>query len=1506
MLPGSLVLGQIQEIKRSDIELSLPNKLSGFIPLTSISDKISEHVSHLVGDEDGSVESSSVHEKDTTENVNLSSLFYIGQYLRAYVVATSDKNGKRHIELSINPRQANVGLTGTELLVHSMIQATVQSVEDHGLVMSLGMEDESIRGFMSSREVGSMRKASDIKAGAVYLCLITGLSSNGKIVKLSADPQRIGNVRKTNYLPDAPTVDAYLPGTAVEVLISEVTASGIHGKVMGLLDVTADLIHSGASSSKKSIGARYPIGSKIKGRIICTFSESNEKRLGISLLDHVMCFTPSVVKKADNQHPLDVLPISTIIDNVKVAKVEPALGLFVDLGIEGPQGFVHISRIADERVQSLSETTGFYKVGSVHRGRILGYSPMDAQYSVSLESSVLELPFLRLEDVAVGQIVTGTIEKILIKAEGVSGLIIKLTDTITGLVPSMHFADINLQYPERKFKEGMSVKARVLVIDLEKRQMRLTLKKSLVKDEAKPFLSYESLEVGMQSPGTVINILPTGAVVQFYGSTRGFLPISEMSETFIKDPQQHLSVGQVVNVHVMSVNPGENRLTVSCRDASTIGAAQQKALQQLEPGAVVSGTVSEKTNDTIVVELEGSALQAQLPFEHLTDGSEQKCLSAAKRIRVGQKLQDLIVLNIRTARKSVTLSSKPSLVKAAKSGGLLLSVEMAVPDTEVAGFVRNITDAGVFVEFAGELVGILPKSQIATDLLPLPHFGLRKDQSITANVLSVDYSGGKFVLTQKPHSELADGRQDPAADTIISEPVDGTSKSIHDFTVGKITKVRVKSVRRTQLNVELAKGVQGRVDISEVFDKWEDIQDSKRPLSTFKSNQIVDTRVLGYYDSRNHRFLPITHRNKCPIIELCAKPSVLAQTDLEILTLDKLQLGSEWTVFVNNIGEDFLWVNLSPNVRGRIRVLDVSSDASLLSDLEQNFPVGSALRARVISADLAKGRLELTARLDQATVINSIDDLSPGMIIPGKVTKTTEGFIVVQIADELSGPVFLVDMVDDYAKANPADFTKNQIVRVCVRTLDKPNRKFTLSTRPSKVLSSSLPVVDREIDAVGQLKINDIVRGFVTNVVDYGVFVRLASSIIAYVRITDLSDSYLKDWKAEFHIDQLVQGKIIAIDSGLGQVRMSLKKSLLTKDYKAPITLNDLKVGQIVTGKVRKVEEYGVFVVVDDAVNVSGLCHRSELAEKRVPDARKLYEEGDVVIAKVLKVDIEKRRIAFGLKASYFEEGQEEEERVVIGDDDDANNSDDASDDAEGVDIDINHDMADAKSEEENIGLDNVRDIDSDDQRSDVGTLVPSAATSKIESGGDLFKGLSTGGFDWSGGIANDEPSGAQSDTSMESSAPKKRKRRKAEIKQDFTGDLDANGPQSVADYERLLMGQPNSSYLWLRYMAYYLELGDITRAREIAERAIQTINSIGLGGGESESLNVWIGLMNLENTYGTQEDLDEVFRRACEVNDSEEVHNRLVSIYIQSGKNEVCLQTSAEKRDLKFSHWLC
>ena len=1483
----------MSQINKYDLALSLPNNLTGYVPLTSISDKVTKQVEKLALEEDGA-------DDQGNTAVDLASLFSIGRYLRASVISTQQEDAhgakaKRHIELSIDPQKANTGLSKTDIVPNSMLQASIYSVEDHGIIMNLGLADTTIKGFMSSKELGPDIDISIVKEGSVHLCLVTGKSSNGSIIKLSADPSKIGAVKKGIYVTDAPTIDAFLPGTAVDFLVSEVTPLGISGKVMGVLDVIADYIHSGAASSGKDLEKKYSTGSKVRGRLICTFPTVEGKKLGMSLQDHIMYWRPKTVTSTnvmDNRLPTEHLRESAILENATVVKVQPRSSLLLDVGVKGVRGFVHISQVSDEKIETLSESTGPYKLGSQHKARILGYNPMDGLFVVSMEPKIINQPFLSVEDVKIGQIVKGTIEKIIIGPSGVSGLIVRIAEGVSGLVPETHFADIQLQHPERKFKEGQSVTARVLSINLDKKQIRLTFKKTLVNSDIEPWTSFENLQPGLQAPGSLINILQTGAVVQFYGDVRAFLPVSEMSESFIQDPKEHFRNGQVVNVRIVSVDSNEKRMIVSCKAPPVFSAAQKAAYEILKPGESVVGTVTEQTNNQIIVDLDPSELKATIAKGHLSDGSTKKSESVAKRIRIGQKLTDLIVLSKQDAKHLIRLTSKPSLVQAAKDGKLMKTFEDVVEGSEVSGFVKNVTLTGVYVQFAGDLTGLLLKHHLPEESVRLPEFGMQRNQSLTARVLSVDHGQRRFLLSMKPF--LPKDKKEPQnpesvgiCDKDLFNPVDGISSSINDFTLGKLTKARITSVKETQINVQLADAIQGRIDVSEIFDSWEAIHDRKHTLKNFKTKQILPVRILGMHDSRNHRFLPITHRGKAPVFELTAKPSTLSKPDLDVFSIDKVDVGSTWLAFVNNVSDDCVWVNLSPNVRGRIRAIDVSDNVSQLKDLAKNFPVGSVLKAKVLKVDIENNRLDLSARSDNSKPPLALEELSVGSILPGRVTKITERHIMVQLSDSLSGPVNVVDMADDYSKADPTAYQKNQITRVFVKNIDIPKKRVTFSTRPSKILSSSLPIRDRDIASISQLEVNDVVRGFIKNVADTGVFVALGGDVVAFIRVSDLSDDFLKDWKSHFEIDRLVEGKIIAVDQTLNHIRMSLKRSHLDKNYQPPISFLDMRYGQVVTGKIRKVEDFGVFIVVDGSANVSGLCHRTKMSDKRIVDPKKLYEEGDAVKAKVLNINKEKKQISFGLKASYFEtkaQGELRKDRKADESSDENNISESdgplsSAEEANGIDL-----ISDSKEKDEldmNMNLDDIASIDSDAGNSDAedaGIDVSQEAappTSTVNG----FHGLSTGGFDWTGGASCQNDIAALSETDTESLLPKTKKRRRTEPKVDRTGDLDAHGPQSTADFERLLMSNPNSSVLWLEYMAFHLRLGEVPKSQEIAERALKTIHIRE----EGEKLNVWIAMLNLENTYGSDESVNAVFARACQYNDSLEIHSCLASIYIQS-----------------------
>ena len=85
-----------------------------------------------------------------------------------------------------------------------------------------------------------------------------------------------------------------------------------------------------------------------------------------------------------------------------------------------------------------------------------GYFAFDGYLQLSLRPSVLEKRFLQVSDVTVGEVVKGTIKKLTDSA-----LFVSLSGSVDGVVWPIHFADIPLKHPQKRFKPGGSIKCRV-------------------------------------------------------------------------------------------------------------------------------------------------------------------------------------------------------------------------------------------------------------------------------------------------------------------------------------------------------------------------------------------------------------------------------------------------------------------------------------------------------------------------------------------------------------------------------------------------------------------------------------------------------------------------------------------------------------------------------------------------------------------------------------------------------------------------------------------------------------------------------------------------------------------------------------------------------------------------------------------------------------------------------------------------------------------------------------
>ena len=272
----------------------------------------------------------------------------------------------------------------------------------------------------------------------------------------------------------------------------------------------------------------------------------------------------------------------------------------------------------------------------------------------------------------------------------------------------------------------------------------------------------------------------------------------------------------------------------------------------------------------------------------------------------------------------------------------------------------------------------------------------------------------------------------------------------------------------------------------------------------------------------------------------------------------------------------------------------------------------------------------------------------------------------------------------------------------------------------------------------------------------------------------------------------------------------------------------------------------------------------------------------------VISVDLDKRRISFSLKPSHFadedfqqDDHASEEDQEPLGVVEDIEMASAEEDGTNDTDSDAgSEEDEDEESEFGPMAVDVSPDVQSLSQKQVDVTTIPGIAqpapTLKIQ-----------GGFQWSDDIRQDDAAddlGSSEGSETDEQPTKKKRKKKKQIELDLTADMHAKTPGSTADFERVLLGSPNSSYLWIQYMSFQLQLSEIERAREVAKRALNTISFRE----ERERLNVWIALMNLENVYGTDESLESVFRDAARHCEPKAVYLKLASILEESSKHEV------------------
>ncbi len=162
--------------------------------------------------------------------------------------------------------------------------------------------------------------------------------------------------------------------------------------------------------------------------------------------------------------------------------------------------------------------------------------------------------------------------------------------------------------------------------------------------------------------------------------------------------------------------------------------------------------------------------------------------------------------------------------------------------------------------------------------------------------------------------------------------------------------------------------------------------------------------------------------------------------------------------------------------------------------------------------------------------------------------------------------------------------------------------------------------------------------GTVRNLTNYGAFIEIEEGIDGLLHVSDMSWTRKISHPNEMvEKGQQIECKVLSVDQDRRRIALGLKQR--TEDPWAETIPSRYEAGQIVTGTVTKITNFGVFVGLENGLE--GLLHISELADHKVEDPEEIVKVGEPIEVKILRVDPEERKIGLSRKRVEWAEEAE-------------------------------------------------------------------------------------------------------------------------------------------------------------------------------------------------------------------------------------------------------------------------
>ena len=316
---------------------------------------------------------------------------------------------------------------------------------------------------------------------------------------------------------------------------------------------------------------------------------------------------------------------------------------------------------------------------------------------------------------------------------------------------------------------------------------------------------------------------------------------------------------------------------------------------------------------------------------------------------------------------------------------------------------------------------------------------------------------------------------------------------------------------------------------------------------------------------------------------------------------------------------------LSVTIRGGVKAFLPGSQVDLRPVRNLDKLLGQTFDFKVIKFHKQRGNIVVSRRVllekerDELKA-RTLQNLEEGMVVTGVIKNITEYGAFVDLGG-IDGLLHITDMSWGRV-AHPSEvFQVGDEVTVKVLKYNAETERVSLGLKQT--------IDDPWNTAAERYPVEMKVSGKVVSITDYGAFVELEPGVEGLVHVSEMSwTKKVKSAKGMVNLGDQVEAIILAVDPENRRISLGMKQ-ITPNPWMA--VAEKYQIGEIVTGIVRNVTEFGAFVELEEGID--GLVHISDFSwTKKVKHPGELYKKGDEITAKVLNVDPLAQRMSLGIK----------------------------------------------------------------------------------------------------------------------------------------------------------------------------------------------------------------------------------------------------------------------------------